>query len=79
MDLDESGDDRDEERTGAFHPLASPIPPESPPFCYKLSKRSVTGTRNAQPSSLNIWGLLGAVQAVTRALLFSSAGSICRK
>lgn len=34
-----------DERTGALHPLASPA--ESPSFCYKLPKRSVTtlGTR----------------------------------
>lgn len=32
MDVDESGEDRDEERAGALHPLASPVPLESLSF-----------------------------------------------
>lgn len=47
--LMKSGD----ERTGALCPLASPADPESPSFCYKLPKRSVT-TLRTRPL-LNIW------------------------
>lgn len=69
-DLDESDDDWDEEWTGAFRPLASPIPPESPSFCYKPSKRSMTGLEPLNRLSLNIWGLLAASKPL-HALCFS--------
>lgn len=48
------------------------------PFCYKLSKWSVTGIGTLH-RPFNIWGLSAALQAVTQPLLFSSAGSVCRK
>lgn len=46
MDLDESGDDRDEERTGAFHPLASLTSGESPLLLQALQVKR-DGSRNA--------------------------------
>ena len=46
MDVDESSDDRDEERTGALH-RASPIPPESPLFLLQALQVKRDGTTNA--------------------------------
>lgn len=77
------------ERTGASGRLRHqylrrvPPPPLLPPpsslLCYKLSKWSMTGLEMLNRPLKTYGAFLGAVQAVTRTLLFSSARSIWRK